>query len=310
VAVTVDWLVSSVVHWSHGGRDGGVHSVVGNWVDGVSNDWGSVDGVSNDWGSVDGVSNGWGSVDGVSNDRGSVDGVSHDWGSVDGVSDNGSWLVGRGGLVSRGRGGHVRLSLGVDSGSFVGHLGNIAVIAVGGVGHLLDSAVGESHGVGALDIAGTIGGLLGVEVGLGVVVSHGVGEGVRGNLIRVLLGLVSGGGGGSVGGGGLHNHGGDHRGGGVSWGGVDSVGNGMNSVVGNGVDGVVSDGVNGVVGDGGDRVERDDSGLASWHDLVGSNGGLDLRQTLGVVHLADGGVSGSECLGLDQTSLLSMGGGD
>ena len=146
VAVTVDWLVSSVVHWSHGGRDGGVHSVVGNRVDSMSNDWGS--------------------VDGVSNDRGSVDGVSHDWGSVDGVSDNGSWLVGRGGLVSRGRGGHVRLSLGVDSGSFVGHLGNIAVIAVGGVGHLLDSAVGESHGVGALDIAGTIGGLLSVEVRL------------------------------------------------------------------------------------------------------------------------------------------------
>jgi len=229
VAVTVDWLVSSVVHWSHGGRDGGVHSVVGNWVDSMSNDWGS----------VDGVSNGWGSVDGVSNDRGSVDGVSHDWGSVDGVSDNGSWLVGRGGLVSRGRGGHVRLSLGVDSGSFVGHLGNIAVIAVGGVGHLLDSAVGESHGVGALDIAGTIGGLLGVEVGLGVVISHGVGEGVGGNLIGVLLGLVGGGGG--VSGGGLHNHGGVDSVG-NNWGGVDSV-DGMS----HGVDGVVGDGVDGVV---------------------------------------------------------------
>merc|ERR550539_1747132 len=65
-----------------------------------------------------------------------------------------------------------------------------------------------------------------------------------------------------------------------------------------------------MVGDRGNRVERDHSVLAYWHDPVGSNGGLDLRQTLGVVHLAHGGVGGSECLGLDQTSLLSMGGGD
>ena len=83
-------------------------------------------------------------------------------------------------------------------------------------------AVGKSHGVRSLDVAGTIGSLLGVEVGLGVVISHGVGEGVGGNLIRVSLSLVSGGWG--IGGGGLDNNGGvdsvSHN-----WGSVDSMGN-------------------------------------------------------------------------------------
>lgn len=37
------------------------------------------------------------------------------------------------------------------------------------LGHMLDSAVGKSNRVGALDIAGTIGGLLSIEVGLGEV---------------------------------------------------------------------------------------------------------------------------------------------
>ena len=32
VAVTVDWLVSSVVHWSHGGRDGRVDDGVSHGV--------------------------------------------------------------------------------------------------------------------------------------------------------------------------------------------------------------------------------------------------------------------------------------
>merc|ERR1712186_226432 len=85
------------------------------------------------------------------------------------------------------------------------------------------------------------------------------------------------------------------------------VGDGVDSMVGNGVDGVMGDWVNGVVSDGGDRVERDDSGLASWNDLVGSNGGLDLRQTLGVVGLGHGGVGGSESLGLAQSSHLTVG---
>merc|ERR1719449_138030 len=88
----------------------------------------------------------------------------------------------------------IRLGLRVDSGSIVGHISNIAVIAVGDVLDVLDSAVGKSHGVSTLDIAGTIGGLLSIEVGLGVVISHSVGEGVGRDLIGVFLGLVSGGG--------------------------------------------------------------------------------------------------------------------
>ena len=50
--------------------------------------------------------------------------------------------------------------------------------------------------------------------------------------------------------------------------------------------------------------DRDDSGVADSHRLVGSDGRLDLSQTLAVVHLVDGGVCGAECLGLDEAALL------
>jgi len=296
VAVTVDWLVGSVVHGSHGGGHRGVDG-----VDGVSNNWGGVDGVSNNGGSVVGGSDNGGSVVGGSNNGGSVVGGSN--------LDNGSCLV------SWGRGWDIRLGLGVDSGSLVGDLSDIAVISVGGVGHLLDPAVGESHSVGTLDIAGTIGGLLSVEVGLGVVISNGVCEGVGRDLISVLLGLVSNGGW-------LVSNGGwlvSNRGRSISWGSVDGVSNNWSSVdgVGNNWSSVVSDRVgnkwggmntmvntmvgnqrscmdgvvggsvvDSVVGNWSNSVVRDDGGLANWDDLVGSNGGLDLSQTLGVVHLA------------------------
>jgi len=61
-----------------------------------------------------------------------------------------------------------------------------------------------------------------------------------------------------------------------NWGSVDSVVEGSNNwgVVGNSVK------------DGGDRVDGDDGSLADWDNLVGSDGGLDLSKTLGVVHLA------------------------
>lgn len=60
-------------------------------------------------------------------------------------------------------------------------------------GVILLPAVGKSNGVRSLDIAGTIGSLLSVEVGLGVVISDRVGVGVGGDLIGVGLGLVGGG---------------------------------------------------------------------------------------------------------------------
>ena len=46
------------------------------------------------------------------------------------------------------------------------------------------------------------------------------------------------------------------------------------------------------------------------HGLVGSDGGLDLRESLGVVGLGHAGVGGSEGLGLDKGPLLAVGGGD
>ena len=59
MAVTVDWLVGSVVDGSHGGGHRG--------VDGVSNNRGGVVGGGNDRGGVDGVSNNGGGVVGGSN---------------------------------------------------------------------------------------------------------------------------------------------------------------------------------------------------------------------------------------------------
>jgi len=206
-------------------------------------------------------------------------------------------------VVSRGRGGLVSRLLRVDSSSLVGHIGNIAVIAVGGVGHVLDPAVGKSNRVRSGHVAGTIGLLLALEVGLGVVISHSVGEGVGGDLIGVFLGMVSGGG--LVGSGGWLV---GNRGRGISWGSMDNgdmmsnwvnrvmsnwvnrvMSDWVNRVVGNwvdSVDSVVSDWVDSVVGDWGNSVVRDHSSLANWDDPVGSNGGLDLRQTLGVVSLS------------------------
>jgi len=290
VAVTIDWLVSSVVHWSNGGGHRGVDSVMGHWV---GNHWGSMDSMSNNWGSVDSMSNNWGSMVSWGNHGGSM---------VSGSNlDNGSGLVGWGRLV--GWGGLVGWLLGVDSSSLVGDLSNIAVISVGSVGHLLDPAVGESHSVGTLDIAGTIGGLLSVEVGLGVVISNGICEGVGGDLIGVFLGLVSGGGlvsnrGWGISGSSLHNH----RSWGISWGSnnwssmdsmmsnnwssMDSMMNQRGGVVNSVSDGMMGHWMDCVVGDRGNSVVRDDGGLSYGDWPVGSNGGLDLSQTLGVVHLA------------------------
>ena len=106
---------------------------------------------------------------------------------LSGIGRDGSGLVDHGG-------GLVDALLGVDGGALVGHIGDISIITVGGVGDTLDSTVGKSHGVGALDVAGAIGGLLSVEVSLGVVISHGVGVSVGKDLIRVDLGVIGWGG--------------------------------------------------------------------------------------------------------------------
>ena len=224
--------------------------------------------------------------------------VSRSWGSLVG----GSGLVG--GL------------LGVDSGALVGDISDISIVSVRGVLHVLDSAVGKSDGVGSLDVAGSIGGLLTVEVGLGVIVSDGIGEAVGGDLIGVHLGLVSGSwlvGWGSNNHGlvdSMSNNGGVVDNGGVVGHGVGHDGGVVNGVMGDGVDGMMDWGVVHGMSHWGNRVEGDNGSLAHWDGSVGGNGGLDLGQTLGVVSLGHRGVGGSEGLALAKSSDLSVSGGD
>ena len=173
------------------------------------------------------------------------------------------------GVVGRGRG-SIGLGLGVLSSSLVCDIGDISIIAVGRVLDMLDTSIGKSNRVRAGDVGGTIGLLLSVEVGLGVVISDGVGEGVGGNLIGVGLSLV-GGGGGVVSRGSVGNDGGGVDGVSDDGSGVDSVGHDGSGVHGvshrvgenRGVDGM-SHGVDGVVGNGVDSVGG-----------VGNHGGVD-----------------------------------
>jgi len=223
------------------------------------------------------------------------------------------------GVVSGGGGGLVATSGGlrVDSGALIGHISDESVIAVGGVLHMLDPAVGKSNRVGSGNVGGTIGGLLGLEVGLGVVISHGVGEGV-GALLGKVISDISSLDGGVVSRSSMDNRGGvnsvSHNGSGVHGvvdGNVDGVSDnrgGVNSVVDRGVDKRGVDGVSHVLG--GDRVERDNSGLTLGNGAVSEHRGLDLSQTLGVVSLGHAGVGGTESLALGQGSHLLAGSGD
>jgi len=104
-------------------------------------------------------------------------GVCHNWSGVDhrGCVDN------RVGNSNRGSGGGERSS------TVVGDLSDVAVDRVRVVVHVLDPAVRKGNRVGALSVTGTIAGLSGVEVGVGVVVSDGVVVGVGGDLIGVHL---------------------------------------------------------------------------------------------------------------------------
>ena len=173
---------------------------------------------------------------------------------------------GRGGLVTTG--GLLR----VDGGALVGDVSDEAVITVGSVLHMLDPAVGKGNRVRSGNVGGAVRGLLGLEVGLGVVISHGVGEGV-GALLSKVISNISGLDGGVVSRSGVDHGGsvdsvGDNGGGvdGMSDGGVDGVSDGsvdkgsVDGVSDGGVDKGSVDGVSDVLG--GDRVEGDDGGLA------------------------------------------------
>ena len=93
-------------------------------------------------------------------------------------------------MVGWGWGRGIRLGLWVLGSSLVCDIGDISIIAVGRVLDMLDTSIGKSNGVRAGNVGGTIGLLLSVEVGLGVVISNGIGVCVGGNLIRVDLSLV------------------------------------------------------------------------------------------------------------------------
>merc|ERR1719360_289687 len=130
-------------------------------------------------------------------------------------------------MVSGGRGRVVRLSLGVDRDSLVGHIGDITVVVVGGVLNVLGPAIGKSNRVATRD---SIGGLGGLELGLGVVISNTVCIGIGGGLLlSVGLGVA-------IDGLRVGNHGGVVNDGsgvhGVGNGSVHSVGNDGSSVVG------------------------------------------------------------------------------
>jgi len=187
--------------------------------------------------------------------------------------------------VVGGGGGSIGLGLGVLSGSLVCNIGDISIIAVGRVLDMLDTSIGKSNRVRAGDVGGTIGLLLSVEVGLGVVISDGVGEGVGGNLISIDLsrGVVSRGGvgnnGGVIGGGSMDSVSNDR-------GGMDSV---SNSVMSNSVMGEA----NSVVG------ERGVDGVNS----VGNNSISSVKSVGGISH--DSGV-GSEGLALGGGPVLSL----
>jgi len=150
MAISIDWLVGTIVNWSNSGR----HWGVGNWgMDSMGNShWSSMDSMGN-W-----VSNNWSSVDSMSNNWSSV---SNNWGMISWGSMGNHWSSISWGSMSNNWG-----SLWVGSSALIGDISNISIISIGGVGHSLDSAIRKSNSVRSLDIAGTIRGLLSIEGGL------------------------------------------------------------------------------------------------------------------------------------------------
>merc|ERR1719317_241708 len=123
----------------------------------------------------------------------------------------------------------------VDSSSIIGHISNIASIAISLVSNMLDTTIRKSNGIRSLSIASTITCFGSVEVGVGVVISYSIGVGIGGGHIWVGRGFISGS---SV----------DNRGM-VSWGSVDNRGMVSRSCVDN-------------------RSSMDNRGMVSWGSVV------------------------------------------
>merc|ERR1719347_589072 len=114
-------------------------------MDSMSNNW---SGMGNNWSW--GMSN-WGGMNsmgnwGMSNNWGSMDSMSNNW---SGMGNNWSWCW----LRSISWGWLVSWSLWVGGSTLIGDISNISIITIRGVGHMLDSTIGKSNGVGSLDIA-------------------------------------------------------------------------------------------------------------------------------------------------------------
>ena len=80
-------------------------------------------------------------------------------------------------MITRFRGGIVRLGLRVDRGTFIFDISNISVVVISSVGHSLDTTIGKSNLVRSGN-GFAISGLLGVEFGAGVVIGNTVLESV------------------------------------------------------------------------------------------------------------------------------------
>jgi len=128
--------------------------------------------------------------------------------------------------IGRDRGSLVRCrGIWVDSSSVIGHISDIASIAVSLVGNMLGTAIRKSNGVRSFSVSGTITSLSSVEVGVGVVISNSIGVSVGGGLIGVGRGMIGRGGmdnWGMVGRGGVDNRGGMDNRGMISRGSVDN----------------------------------------------------------------------------------------
>ena len=75
----------------------------------------------------------------------------------------------------------------VGGGAVISHLGHVAGGVVGVIVDVLDAAVGQVDGVGAVPDPGAVVGLGLLEGGAGVVVRHGVLVGVGGDLRQVVV---------------------------------------------------------------------------------------------------------------------------
>jgi len=166
MAVSIDWLVGSVVDWGNSSRDWGVGNwsmdSMGNSKWSMGNNWSSMDSMGNNWSSM---GNNWGSMDSMGNNWSSM---GNNWGSMNSMGNNWSSMGNNWSMISWGSVGNNwssiswsslvswSWSLWVGSGSLIGDISNISIITIGGVGHSLDSAIRKSNSVGSLDIAGTI----------------------------------------------------------------------------------------------------------------------------------------------------------